>query len=157
MSGFFSRTKSLAGAQRANLNTGGVYFEEGTYLVQVDSVAMKEVRNGEAFIVETTVLESTNPARPAGMSVSWFVGFKVPEASERDIYLFFAACFGHANDAEWIRNNLTPEALDLLTSKSNPVGVQKLRMPLVVQSRPNKTNSGMFSVHKWGNAQNPLT
>ena len=84
MSGFFSRNKTLAGAQRANLNTGGIYFEEGTYLVEVTSVSMKEIRNGEAFIVETTVLESTNPARPAGMSVSWFVGFKVPEASERE-------------------------------------------------------------------------
>ena len=157
MSGFFSRTKTLAGAQRANLNTGGIYFEEGTYLVEVNTVAMKEIRNGEAFIVETTVLESTNPARPAGMSVSWFVGFKVPEASERDIYLFFAACFGNANDGEWVRENLTPEVLDLLTGKTNPVGQAKLRLPLVVQSRPNKTNSGMFSVHKWGNAQNPLT
>lgn len=157
MTGFFSRTKTLAGPTRANLNTGGLYFEEGTYLVQIDSVQMKEVRNGEAFIVETTIIESTNPARTPGMNVSWYVGFKVPEASERDIYLFFSACFGHANDAEWIRQNLTPEALDLLTSKSNPVGVQKLRMPLVVQTRQNKTNSGVFSLHKWGNAQNPLT
>ena len=50
-----------------------------------------------------------------------------------------------------------PEVLDLLTGKTNPVGQAKLRLPLVVQSRPNKSNSGMFSVHKWGNAQNPLT
>jgi len=157
MTGFFSRSKTLAGAQRANLNTGGVYFEEGTYLVQVDAVKMTETRTGEAFIVETTVLESTNPTRTPGMAVSWFVGFKVPEASERDIYLFFSACFGHAGDQDWIRNNLSPEVLDLLTSKSNPVGQAKLRMPLLVQTRPNKTNSGVFSVHKWGNAQNPLT
>jgi hypothetical protein len=157
MSGFFSRNKTLAGAARANLNTGGIYFEEGTYLVEVQAVKMQEVRNGEAFIVETTILESTNPTRTPGMNVSWYVGFKVPEASERDIYLFFAACFGHAGDNEWIRTNLTPEVLDLLTSKSNPVGERKLRMPLVVTQRPNKTNSGQFSVHRWGNAQQPLT
>lgn len=67
--GLFSKIKD------AKSNGGGIYFEPGTYLVECVAVKTGKTREGDRpfFVAEFTILESSNPARPVGTSVSWMV------------------------------------------------------------------------------------
>ncbi len=52
-------------------NDGGVWFEEGNYLVRVDKIKCQDNRKKiEQFFVETTILESDNPKRKPGSQAS---------------------------------------------------------------------------------------
>ena len=69
--GLFGDIKGKRGTQ------GGVYFEPGLYLVEVNRVKLGKTRKGEDFfVVETKLLESDNENRPEGSSCSWMVMFK---------------------------------------------------------------------------------
>ena len=62
----------FGGIKDAKVSLGGVYFLPGNYLVRVDSVKTGSTRkNDNFFVVETTILESDNPERKKGSSVSW--------------------------------------------------------------------------------------
>jgi hypothetical protein len=153
--GFFTENRDKADPTKMQWSRSGVYLLQGTYLVTITAIKMIKGRTEYAFVVEFIIDESDQPERPAGMSASQYIGFgKVPEAAYRDCYLFVAALMGHANDKEWISNNLSPEVLDMITHPSNPIGPYKVKMPLVVVTRDTKTG-GKFSVHEWGNAINP--
>jgi len=47
------------------------YFEDGDYLVRIDTLKYVNSRKGGSLVfIETTIVESSNPNRPAGMQVS---------------------------------------------------------------------------------------
>jgi len=58
----------------AKSNGGGVYFLPGSYALECRANKTGKTREGRAFFVaEFTILESTNPERPVGTSVSLMV------------------------------------------------------------------------------------
>ncbi len=64
----------------AKANDGGVYFEPGQYLINVDALKMivTQVKGVDAFILESTILKSDCKERPAGSSCSWYAGYDKP-------------------------------------------------------------------------------
>jgi hypothetical protein len=66
--GLFSKIKD------AKSNGGGIYFLPGVYKLECRANKTSKTRDGRPFFVaEFTILESTNPERPVGTSVSWMV------------------------------------------------------------------------------------
>ncbi len=58
----------------AHSNGGGIYFLPGKYALECRANKTGTTREGRAFFVcEFTILESSNPERPAGTSVSMMV------------------------------------------------------------------------------------
>lgn len=64
----------FSGMKDAKKQVGGVYFKKGVYVVEVKAVKTGKTRKGVIFfVVECKILESDNPERTPGMSVSWMV------------------------------------------------------------------------------------
>lgn len=75
---------------------GGIYLNEGTYLVRIEALKMLRTRKGaDAFVAEFQILESTsaNNLRPAGTTASWFVDLN-NDAGPGNVKAFLAALFG---------------------------------------------------------------
>ncbi len=65
----------FAGVENAKVTEGGVYFLPGNYLVEILACKSGETRKKVPFFaVDTKIIESDNPSRPAGSNCSWFVG-----------------------------------------------------------------------------------
>jgi hypothetical protein len=66
--GLFSKIKDAKSSQ------GGVYFLPGKYALECRANKTGTTREGRSFFVaEFTILESTNPERPVGTSVSFMI------------------------------------------------------------------------------------
>jgi hypothetical protein len=65
----------FGGIKNAKFSDGGVYLLDGVYRLEVQALKMIEVRVGKrkAFVAEFKILESSNPARLKGSSVTWMV------------------------------------------------------------------------------------
>lgn len=63
--------------KEARTSEGGIYFLPGVYKVQVLRVKEGKTRKGDDFVVvESKILESSNPERPAGLDVGWMLMLK---------------------------------------------------------------------------------
>jgi hypothetical protein len=77
----------------AESTRGGYYFEEGKYRVRLQRVFKKTTRKGiEMMIIETEILESTNPGRPVGTKPSVLYGDD-KDATAGNIKGFFGVAF----------------------------------------------------------------
>lgn len=75
----------------AKENEGGVYPEPGVYTIRVEKVIQRQRRNkSDCFIVECGVVESNNPSRPVGSTMSWIVGFD-KDAAPSNVKAFLCA------------------------------------------------------------------
>lgn len=94
---------------------GGSYFKDGLYIVKIDAVKEGESRKKDAFfVVECSVIYSSNPLLAPGASVSWLVMLK-QDAALSNIKGFAAAA-----------TDITPDEVDgkgveLLVSEKNPL------------------------------------
>jgi hypothetical protein len=82
--------------KEAKSNGGGIYFLPGTYALQCLANKTGTTREGRAFFVaEFSILESSNPDRPVGTSVSLMVMLdKNIETALGNIKGYVAALFG---------------------------------------------------------------
>lgn len=89
----------FSGIKNAKSNGGGVYFLPGTYVLECVAVKTGQTREGNKpfFVAEFTILESSNPERPVGTSVSYMVMLdKYIETALGNVKQCVAALFGVA-------------------------------------------------------------
>jgi hypothetical protein len=128
------------------------YFEEGNYVVTIESVYLFEKRlgGGKLFIVETTVDESDNPNIKPGEQRNWVQSFAIPSALPR-IKSFIGAAMGlcpHRQLKE-INNQVTATVCDSVVSIENPLRNRKVKLACVGKT----TSKGKeFVQHIWAQA-----
>lgn len=122
------------------VSEGGVYLLQGSYLLEVQRVLLKDNRNGaKRFIVETKILESSNGERPAGIQASWIQKLD-QDAAKPNIKRFIMAATGCKAD------EVTGPAVDSIVGVGNPLRGTKVR----VQCEQVTTSKGApFTKHRW--------
>lgn len=115
--GRFSKIKD------AKSNGGGIYFLPGKYALECRANKTGETREGRSFFVaEFTILESTNPERPVGTTMSMMVMLdKYIETALGNIKGYVAALFG-IPEAE-----VDEAGVETLVSAENPGAGMKVR------------------------------
>lgn len=115
--GLFSKIKD------AKSNGGGIYFLPGTYALECRANKTGVTREGRAFFVaEFTILESTNPDRPVGTSVSWMVMLdKNIETALGNLKGYVSALFGIPEE------EVDEAGVEALVSAENPGCGMKIR------------------------------
>lgn len=59
----------------AEIFSSGNYMHEGVYVVETKNILVKDGHKGQSFIVEFTILESSNEQHKVGTTGSWIVKF----------------------------------------------------------------------------------
>ena len=100
------------------------YFEEGKYIVEIDSVFLYEKRlgGGNLFIVETTVKESDNPNIKPGGQRNWVQSLTIPTALPR-IKAFIGAANGYCprKQHKELNQNITSDVCNEAVGDGNPL------------------------------------
>lgn len=123
----------------AETSEGGVYWEPGKYLVEIDIVKIHEGRNGDFFIVEAYNLESSNSDRPVGDRCSWVLNVN-SDPAPGNIRGFLAAVLG-VNVKEIGEDEFEDSVAD-----DNPLNRELVRLEVAIV--PTK-RGGEFSKHRW--------
>jgi hypothetical protein len=93
-------------------NQGGTPLTEGEYLVQLEDVIhLKTQKKGEAFIVEYTVVESSDQEKhPVGSKRSWYQNMGNSPVALSEITKFMYALLGYDSkrDETRIKTEVTP-------------------------------------------------
>ncbi len=93
-------------------NSGGTALTEGSYLVKIEDVIFLNTQmRGDAFIVEYTVLESSDVAKnPIGSKRSWYQAMTNKPVAMGEIVKFMYAALGYdqKRDEERIKTEVTP-------------------------------------------------
>lgn len=107
----------FTGIKNAKSSGGGIYFMPGTYLLECNACKTGETREGKKafFVAEFTILESSNPERPVGTSVSFMVMMdKYLDTALGNIKQCVAALFGVAEEA------VDEAGVDAIVGADNP-------------------------------------
>jgi hypothetical protein len=124
----------------AKPSSGGVYWEPGKYLVQIDVVKVHEGRKGaDFFVVEGDNLESSNPERPAGARCSWVFN-TAQDAAPGNIKSFVAAALSCPAD------DVDDDVIEEVLSAENPLNGKIVRLQVVLTETK---SGGEFSKHNW--------
>ena len=104
-----------AGIENAEPMSGGVYFEPGLYIVLINACKGRRTRKGaDAFIAETTILQSSNSERPPGVHCTWM------QTSDKEGWLGRVRGFcAEASDAEV--KEVDEPAVEAIVSSANPL------------------------------------
>ncbi len=93
-------------------NTGGTPLSEGTYLVKIEDVIYLQTQlRGDAFIVEYSVIESSNAKdHPIGCKRSWYQSMQNKPVAMGEIVKFMYAALGYdqKRDEDRIKTEVTP-------------------------------------------------
>lgn len=152
-----------SGMNEVPTGSSRLFFLPGTYEVRVDAVKSIDAKDSEqnknSFIVECTVIKSTNPARPAGSSPSWVQSIKpgagVQEQRQQklawqNIKQFLAAAIGDMayfdKPDESGNVPLATEVGELACSDANPFGGTLIG--LTCTNKPLRDGSD-FTKHDW--------
>lgn len=105
----------FGGIKDAKKQAGGVYFKKGVYVVEVKAVKTGKTRkNVIFFVVECKIIESDNPERSAGMSVSWMV------TADKDAFLSNVRGFvAEATDVDF--ESVDEPDAEAVCSQDNPL------------------------------------
>jgi hypothetical protein len=126
-----------------------LYFEPGRYVVEIDTVHVKEKRlGGKLFIVETTIKESDNPNIKPGDRRNWVQSLSNEYALPR-IKSFLGAAKGFCPKKQLaeVNKNITKSVCDHAVSIENPL---KGRI-LSVECLGKITKTGKAFTHaNWG-------
>ncbi len=108
---------------QAHSSGGGVYFEPGSYALECKANKSGKTREGRAyFVCEFVILESTNPARPVGTSVSMMVMMdKYIETALGNVKGYVAALFDVPEES------VDEAGVESLISAENPGAGMKCR------------------------------
>ena len=136
-------------------NTGGFYFQPGEYTVQILGVKMAKSRKGtDCFIIETEVLESTNPERPKGCQPSQVIALKsdILQTALSNVKQFAGAALGiddpdsYVPDGGQDPDDFWEEALEFLVSDEQPAKGAMLGLSCVnIQTKAGND----FTKHFW--------
>lgn len=140
------------GLNEAKPSSGGNYLPEGDHRVRLEALRFKKSENRESknenvFIVETSVVSSSDPSLKAGSKRDWVLG--IPAKTEDkmraygDMKSFFAALAG-VEDVDSLGNF---EAIaEAAIGANNPCR----NLEVDVEVRVVKTRAGgNFSKHRW--------
>ncbi len=107
----------------AKSNGGGIYFLPGTYALECRANKVGKTREGrEFFVCEFTILESSNPERPVGTSVSMMVMLdKYIETALGNVKGYIAALYDVPEE------EVDEAGVELLVSAENPGAGLKVR------------------------------
>jgi hypothetical protein len=110
------------------------YFEQGNYVVTIESVYLFEKRlgGGKLFIVETTIDESDNPNIKPGEQRNWVQSFAIPSALPR-IKSFIGAAMGlcPSRQLQEINKQITMETCEDAVGPKNPLRGKRLRLTCI--------------------------
>lgn len=143
----------------ATIGNGRLFFLKGRYRLRIDKVAKKDAKDSfkgkNSFIVEATVLESTNPERPKGSACTWVQtvksGDSLPDQQQRKLALgsikeFLAAALGDPR----LETASASELMTLACDASNPLSGREVA--LVCEDKATRDDS-TFTVHRWYQAE----
>lgn len=150
-----SRFANLA---KVTTNQSGLYFKDGTYLVEVQAIKFFENRKRQdTFVVEAKVIESSNPERPPGCTPSQVITIN-PEFEETcwgNIKQFAGAVLGLDDPDEISEEELGDRSVEafwiqsleyLVDEKEKPAkGVQLRLSCTTIETRA----GGSFTRHVW--------
>jgi hypothetical protein len=135
------------GISEARVGGQNVYFLAGLYKIEVvKCFAMKSRKKEDLFIVECSILESTNDKRPAGTKASWVVNLK-HDAALGNIKGFVAAANGiDPHDEETVNNEIAEKEVEYVVSDDNPLNGSILNL----NCTDIETKAGNpFTLHAW--------
>jgi hypothetical protein len=125
------------------------YFEQGNYIVTIQSVYLFEKRlgGGKLFIVETIVDESDNPNIKVGEQRNWVQSFALPSALAR-IKTFIGAAYGlcPSRQLQEINRQVTMQTCEDVVGPKNPLCGKRLR--LTCTSKISRTGKE-FTTAQW--------
>jgi hypothetical protein len=100
----------------AHSTGGGVYFEPGSYVLECRVNKVSKTReNRPFFVAEFVILQSTNPARPVGTSMSHMIMLdKYIETALGNLKGYVAALFDIPEES------VDEAGIEKLTSAANP-------------------------------------
>lgn len=105
----------FTGINDAKYSEGGIYFLDGNYVVQIEDLKSGTSRQKvDYFAAECRILQSTNPARPIGTLVTFWVGIKPDTPALADIRRFLAVA-GDCDD-----NDVDDRAAEMSVSEEQP-------------------------------------
>lgn len=152
-------TSLIAGLKDAKTFGQGTFLDPGLYGLEITTCLLKPLRTGgHAFIMETKVLESSNPKHPVGSKASWFQGFKEREVAFGSIKLAFYAVLGldAVKDKEKIEKDVDPviETMFAKVVTENIFAGKKVSCQVSMK----KTKKGLdFSLHTFSPYATPTT
>lgn len=145
----------FSGMKEAQVGQGGVYFTDGSYVVEVTECIAKKSRKGDSlYIVEARVLEgTTSPTvrtnakgaeetiypKKAGTKASWVVNMR-HDAALGNIKGFLAAAIGCDED------QIGEEEAEESVSADNPLAGMIVRLDCETIITQNKND---FTLHRW--------
>jgi hypothetical protein len=127
------------------------YFEEGNYIVQIESLFLYEKRlgGGKLFIAETLVKESDNPNIKPGEKRNWVQSLNMPSALPR-IKTFLGVCMGFCSKSQIkeINSKINTQVCDKAVGPQNPFRGKVLRLECI--NRTSKMGK-VFTQTQWSN------
>jgi hypothetical protein len=144
----------FSGLGSIRANQGGIFFKQGNYVVEIKKVENRTTRKGDTFIIETEILESDNPERPAGCKPSQVIVFKpdIIETQMGDVKQFIGAVLGIEDADSYVPedgqdlDSFWEEALEGAIGDDQPCAGVKLRLNCT--NRATKAG-GNFTKHVW--------
>ena len=138
----FDWASRIAGSECQN---NARYIEAGTYLLTIDNCMNKANRNGDPrFIVEATVLNSTNPDFPRTSAVSWVVKLN-SDLGPRTVKTFLRDVIGCPE------GSITPDVIRESMEPNEETGVSPLAGTQAIafaREKPTKAG-GTFTKVEW--------
>jgi hypothetical protein len=140
--------------EKAEVFTKGKWLEPGLYEVEVTACKEndRQAANGEAFIVEMTVLSTSRPDdHPVGSTASWVRKFDTPtktKMSHSAMLEFFCAAMGFEPtkvNAEKIKARLGA-IQGRITGEENLLRGKRVK---VETFHTGTRAGGLFTIHRW--------
>lgn len=147
----------FAGVNSAPTTTQGSYLEPGRYKLKIGKCIYKKLfKGGDAFIVETTVVESSNPAIPVGGARTWLQ--KNNESFKASVKLFcYAACGFDVRDEKQEKaiKDLEQHTETILMKAITDNALAGREVYVDVTAKDKKQSEGTFNLHTFSPAQPP--
>lgn len=149
-------------------NQGGLYFEPGDYLVELEETKFINNRKKiDCFIISGKVIESTNPARAPGCKPSQVITIRedILETCMGNVKQYAGAVLGIPDPDSYVAEvdpkipNDTPEAatdrfwdeaLEALVSDAQPARGIKIKLNVTAIEKKDQSKSKFFNKHTWG-------
>lgn len=129
--------KAFKRLDKVELKVRHEYMKEGRFVVEINRLKESETKDGrEIFVLEGTVLESSNPETPVGALVQFLETFKFPEKGDMRVKQLLAA----ANDG----NDVNQKTAEAAVSEDQPFAGKKIR---IVTELKSTKNGGTFTEH----------
>lgn len=148
------------GMRNAETSQSGTWFATGRYKVKIAKLIWKKLNaGGEALIVETTVLESSNDKTPVGASRTWLQKNNKSFKAAAKLFCFAACGYDIRNEEhdKIIKAQIEPNCETIMLKALNEGLLTGREVYVEVTEKPKQSNPGeMFSLHTFSPAQPPI-